>query len=297
MKRLTKEEFIKLAKEIHGEKYDYSLVNYNGTHVKIKIICPEHGEFEQTPNSHKRGNGCSKCKNVYNYSTDEFIEKANFKHNNKYDYSLVNYKTNKNKITIICPKHGEFKQKGDHHLRGVGCPECKNVKNKNTDKFIKDAKEIHSEKYNYSYVNYINNKTEVKIICPKHGEFKQTPNHHLRGEGCPTCSESKGENKIRIFLEKNNLKYLKQKRFKECKNKYSLPFDFYLPEQNICIEYDGIQHFKPIKAFGGQKSFDKLKINDNIKDSFCKKENIKLVRISYIDFNKIDMILKNEIDI
>jgi very-short-patch-repair endonuclease len=152
---------------------------------------------------------------------------------------------------------------------------------KTTENFINEAKFIHNNKYNYSLVNYIDSQIKIIIICPTHGEFEQSPNSHLSGHGCSLCTQSIGENKIENFLFSKNIEYVYQKIFNDCKHKRKLRFDFYLPKHKICIEYDGIQHFKPIEYFGGIKYLDSQQINDKIKNDFCFKENINLIRIKY----------------
>lgn len=122
MRKLTTEEFIQKAQKIHGTKYDYSLVEYKKAHGRVKIICPEHGEFKQRSNNHLNGKGCPKCGQ---YSTkEEFIKKSDKIHNNKYDYSFVEYKDSKSLVKIICPEHGEFEQIPNSHLKGSGCKKC-----------------------------------------------------------------------------------------------------------------------------------------------------------------------------
>ena len=195
MKKKTTEQFIKEAKAIHGDKYDYSKVNYKGCFEKVCIICPIHGEFWQTPAMHLSGQGCSKCCGRKRKTKEEFIEDAKKVHGNKYDYSKVNYVNNKTKVIITCPIHGDFLQRPDRHLFGCGCNKCgyDNTAEKcktSLEDFIKRAKEIHGDKYDYSKVVYVNNHTKVCIICPIHGEFWQTPRTHLMGRGCPICNES-----------------------------------------------------------------------------------------------------------
>ena len=125
MKYLTTEQFIEKAKQIHGNKYDYSKVEYVNNHTKVCIICPEHGEFWQTPNSHLNGNGCSSCKGLKKLTTKEFIERAKQVHGNKYDYSKTIYVNKRTKVCIICPIHGEFYQTPHNHVyQKQGCPEC-----------------------------------------------------------------------------------------------------------------------------------------------------------------------------
>jgi hypothetical protein len=179
--------FIEQAKKVHNNKYDYSKVEYKNIHTKVCIICPDHGEFYQTPGSHLRGVGCPKCSSTSKLTTEKFIEKAREVHGDKYDYSKVEYKNVRDKVCIICPEHGEFYQTPNTHFRGNGCSECSGKAKLTTKKFIEKAREVHNNKYDYSKVEYKSNTTKVCIICPEHGEFYQTPNTHLRGSGCPRC--------------------------------------------------------------------------------------------------------------
>ena len=201
MRKLTTEEFIEKAREVHGDKYDYSKVRYVNSQTKVCIICPEHGEFWQEANSHLQGSGCSKCCGNNSYTTEEFIEKAREVHGDKYDYSKVEYKGMHKKVCIICPEHGEFWQKPMLHInQRCGCRLCgyDSVSDKlksNQELFLERAKEIHGDKYDYSKVRYVNMRTNVCIICHKkdkygneHGEFWQTPNSHLNGAGCKKCN-------------------------------------------------------------------------------------------------------------
>ena len=142
-------------------------------------------------------------------------------------------------------------------------------------------------------MNYINSKTYVDIICKKHGVFKQTPDGHIQEQGCPKCHLSKGEIKISNFLNQHNIEYIPQKTFEGCISKRKLPFDFYLPEKNIAIEYDGEHHFIRNEFFGGNKELELSKIRDEIKDNYCKNNSINLIRIPYYDFNEIETILKD----
>lgn len=204
--RKSTKEFINEAKKIHGDKYDYSKVEYKNALTKVCIICHEkdengveHGEFWQTPNQHLSKKNCPKCAHrSYKYTTEEYIEKANKIHNNKYDYSNVNYISNKTKIRIICPEHGEFMQKPLNHLNGQGCPKCAHRSYKySNEEFIEKARKVHGDKYDYSKVNYVNNNTKICIICPEHGEFMQIPINHLNGAGCPKCGKISMSNKFR----------------------------------------------------------------------------------------------------
>ena len=147
--------------------------------------------------------------------------------------------------------------------------------------FLDMCKKIHGELYDYSDVFYVNVMEKVKIICKKHGIFEQRCYSHLEGEGCPKCKISKGENFIMEYLNENNIPYMCQKKFDDCKYKTALPFDFYFQDRNLCLEYDGIQHFMSIENWGGEDEFKLRKKKDKIKNDFCKKNNIRLERIKY----------------
>jgi very-short-patch-repair endonuclease len=281
--RKKQDEIINKCKKIHNNKYDYSLVEYKSMHSKMKIICPKHGIFEQCSRSHLRGHGCPYCAGLSKYNNETFIKKFIEIHNNKYDYSLVNYINRSTKIKIICPFHGIFEQFPSDHLMGCGCPSCSKKFRYNSESFIKKSIEIHGEKYDYSLVNYKNNKTKVKIICPIHGLFETRPDNHLNQKnGCPKCSESIGEKKIREILTKNSVVFETEKSFEGCKYKHQLKFDFYLPNHNTCIEFDGQQHFKKWEKWNDRDVDLENRIKrDKIKNQFCLDNNIKLLRIRY----------------
>jgi len=298
--KFNTEEFIEKSKLVHNNFYDYSLVDYINAHIKIKIICPIHGIFEQVPNSHLLGNGCRKCATYLThqkqkFNTEEFIEKSKLVHNNFYDYSLVDYINAQSRIKIICPIHGVFEQIPNNHLRDRGCKKCAGTVKSNTEEFIEKSKLVHNNFYDYSLVEYIDARIKIKIICPIHGIFEQVPNSHLNGNGCSKCNSSKGEIEIENHLKNNNIFYVNQKRFKDCINIKPLPFDFYLSDYNICIEYDGEQHFRSVKTWGGEERFIISKKKDAIKTKYCEDNGIKLIRIPYWEKDNIEDILKKEV--
>jgi hypothetical protein len=189
-KRLTTERFIERARLIHENKFDYSKVNYIHNSLKLTIICPEHGEFEQLPSSHLQGVDCKKCAAISRTATlKEFIEKANVVHSNKYIYDSVNYINNRIKVVITCPIHGYFEQTPNNHLRGTTCMKCSGKTVFNTKDFIEKAAQIHNNKYDYSQVTYLNGDDKINIICPIHGVFVQSPSGHLNKQGCPDCAK------------------------------------------------------------------------------------------------------------
>ena len=288
------EQFIKESKTVHGDKYDYSKVEYYNIDKKVCIICPEHGEFWQTPYHHLNGCGCPKCVGQ-GKTTEDVVEEFKKIHGDKYDYSKVEYTNSLKKVCIICPEHGEFWQSPTNHLNGCGCPKCSNVKHKTTNEFIKESRTVHGDKYDYSKVEYVNAHTKVCIICPEHGEFWQTPNKHLLGHKCPKCSESIIEKEIRVLLDKEGIKYVKEKRFNWMKT-YRL--DFYLPDYNIGIECQGIQHFTELKPYYKDFSLDKQLERDEDKFQLCLTNGVSILYFtlkSHFNFRKISEIYNNNL--
>ena len=193
----TKEQFIADAIKVHGNKYDYSKVEYKGCRVEVEIICPNHGSFWQKPINHLKGRGCIKCHNE-EYSkrlrrtTDEFVAQARIVHGDKYNYDKTEYVNKRTKVCITCPKHGDFWQNAQSHLNGCGCKECMKESFRITyENFIERAKEIHGDRYDYSLItkeNFNGASSFVDIICPSHGVFRQKAINHLNGNGCPQCA-------------------------------------------------------------------------------------------------------------
>jgi hypothetical protein len=294
----TTDEWIEKAKSIHNNKYNYSKTEYINNRTYVKIICPEHGEFKQLPIAHTAQKcGCPKCGNkrggLPRVTLKEFKERSKKIHNNKYDYKLIiNLNRTQDIVEIICPKCGVFKQVASWHLSGNGCNTCRQL---TTQEFISKSKIIHGDKYSYKKVEYVKNSEPVIITCPQHGEFLQKPRHHVNEKcGCPRCQSSKGEEAIRLWLERNKINYKTEHSFPNCKDKISLRFDFFIPKLNLCIEYDGEQHFRPTKRFGGNAAFISSQRRDKIKNGYCKKNKIKLLRVPYTEFQNIEKILSNE---
>ena len=210
----TKDEFIKKARQIHGDALDYSNVDYRGSHVKVEIICPIHGPFYQTPASHKSGNYCRHCSFEMNakgtrIGIEEFISRARKIHEDKYDYSKSKYKSKDTPLIILCPTHGQFDQSPANHIRGgQGCPTCGREKMAESNRltkgeFLSVAKKVHGEDYDYSKIVYIDTKTPVQITHRKCGRtFFQVPQQHKQGSGCEPCArELAGMNRRISFSE------------------------------------------------------------------------------------------------
>lgn len=369
MEKFTYKEFVKKAKEIHGNKDDYSKVEYVNCHTKVCITCLEHGDFWIRPSNYLRGQGCKCCSREKHVKEYNFKERAKSVYDNVYDYSKVNYKNNHEKVCIICPKHGEFWETPNNFLSGHGCKKCANEKNRkhlmltenqinekielvygkgvfeivdyskykgyhepleikslinnivfkqslstflngkcrfknpikkanalnnkqfNEDRkninFINKAKEVHGCKYDYSKAIYVNYKTKVCIICPKHGEFWQTPKKHLKGQGCPKCKKSFLEQIVEKKLISENINFETHKFFKWLKMDGPQHLDFYLPDYNIAIECQGEQHYTSDTEYG--KDYVKTRKRDENKYDLLKKHNIKILYYTKKYFYKCDI--------
>jgi len=358
MKKLTTDEFIEKAIALHGNKYDYSDVHYINSHSVVNIFCKQCGRyFQQTPNGHLNGRGCTFCNATHKKTTEEFIGDAQKIHGDKYDYSKVDYINNETKVLVICKECGaEFFQKPSNHLNGQGCPKCgvkKRVLNNTytkdeilakakeiydnrfdyskfiyngisekglikcntcgrefnqsmnehinqhhgcpfcgkanllnsrkitTEEFVEKAKKIHGNTYDYSLVKYVNYDTEVEIICPKHGVFMQTPDAHLQGKGCQKCGVrlSKNEDEIANFIrEVDGVEIVQQER--TLIKPYEI--DIYVPDKKIGIEFNGLlwhsEKYKEDRNYHLNKTIE------------CNKKGIRLIQIfedEYINHKEI----------
>lgn len=291
---LAKKEFIGKAKLVHGEKYNYSHVNYTGSRNRVEIVCRDHGSFFMKPNNFLNGQGCPVCGRLRQHSlrrfdTDIFISRAIGVYGHRYDYSLVQYKTARRKITIICREHGPFLQTPYNHLEGKeGCPECFSRKLSmsialSRDEFIKKAKTIHGDKYDYSMVEYRGMRFRVPIICPRHGVFMQSASLHTHGGNCPKCKSSKGEAFIMGVLNEMGVGFIQEKTFPTCKGVKVKRFDFFIPEINALIEYHGKQHYAPVERFGGFLTLMELRANDEYKKIWALQNGFIFKEYNYSD--------------
>lgn len=229
---MTREEFLEKAISRHGSKYIYNKVPMEfKANDHIKIICPIHGEFEQSARSHYRRNGCPKCglekSNVSNLmNTDSFLEKYRKKFGEKYDTSLVEYVNSETKVKMICGKHGVFEKTPHSLMKGEGCPQCgreSSVSNRSLkwDDVLKKAIDLYHGKYSYDKFIYKKIHGKGIITCPIHGDFEKTMSKHLLGQGCPKCARESLSVQIRKPLGEV---------IKECEivhgGKYSYVLDF-----------------------------------------------------------------------
>lgn len=298
-----------------GYKIDYSTIRryivsqgfkliserYVAAKEKLIIECKNGHKFHMSWHDFRNGSRCRMCYEINRrMSTEEFICASKELYGEKLDYDKVNYVACNKYVTLICKVHGEYKQMPQNHFKSMGCKQCySETLCKSNEQFIEEARIKHNNKFDYSLCKYIKNNIKVTIICPKHGEFKQTPQDHLKGNGCHRCNQSRGEIKIMEVLDQKKIVYNTQYRFKECKNINYLPFDFYLPEHNLCIEFQGIDHFEMIER---SKSYEKNLKNhqarqkaDQIKRDFCLSNSIDLLEIPYWDYDQIPEILASKL--
>lgn len=276
------EKIIKKFKTIHGDKYDYSKVDFIKTTIKVCIICPEHGEFWQEPHAHLKGQGCPKCgfkkRIIKKTKTKEsFINDAIKIHGNKYDYSLVEYVNNKTKVKIICPIHGVFELTPSALLvEKRGCPKCGNALKglklkKGHDKFIEKTKNIYGEKYDYSKTDYKGYDVPIAIICPEYGESQQKPYIHLDDCDCQKCYMLTSHYEIELgdfiasIIGEENIIRNDRTILKSDK------LDVYVPTKNIAFEFDGLLWDSEIK-----KTDKRYHLNKTIE---CEKQGIQLIHI------------------
>jgi hypothetical protein len=289
--RKSFDEWERQARAAHGAKYGYDELkkawNTLTANSKGPIVCNEHGIFYQILSGHISGKRCKKC--AYNatskkltYTTEMFIAKVKEIFGDLYGYELVKYIDVGTKVIITCNTHGIFEQYPYHHLAGKGCKRCAIDKWRlTTEKFIEKAIIVHGHKYEYSLVEYEHGRIKVDILCNNHGVFKQTPMTHLEGKGCPACLY-KGETKVGEMLDILNIQY--QKLTLNIDGYVCFP-DFYLPDYDMIIEYNGGQHYAPtsfaknISMDDAQTLFIKQQARDERLRQYCAKNNIHLLEI------------------
>lgn len=310
---LNRINFITKARAIHQDKYDYKNVIYKNNKTKVKIICPIHGLFSQTPDHHiNKKQNCKKCSILTSsdkqkgikrkplsacfFKTKEELYKALVKSdiNDKYSYYVDDIKKSKGlkaKIKIRCKLHGDFYQIPYNHIfMKQGCPECATNNRKEKlisgfEEFKRKANIVHNYKYIYNDTNYINNKTRIVVTCIKHGPFSCRPDNHIGSRtGCPICKSSKGELKLLHLLKELKLKPIRQFEFTNNKFKY----DFCIESLKLLIEYDGELHFKSVPHFGGVETLNNIKRNDFLKDKLALEKGYTLIRVAYPHFANLE---------
>lgn len=288
-----------LVKQEFDER-DYELLSkeYINNSSKLQYICPRHrdkGIIEITFANFTKGKGCPYCANRVRKTQEEYeVELAQKKPTIRVIGKYVNLKTKIEHECLICGYHWDVLPDNMLHARN-GCPKCSNKLLVTQQGFIDKVKNVDDS---IDVVgDYVNAVTKISFRCKRCGKiWDAKPNNILSGKGCPHCKMSKGELKISQILDDMNINYGTQFRFQDCRDENVLPFDFFLPDKNLCIEYDGIQHFEPC-TFGGiskeqaEINLKEAKRRDTIKDEYCKSHNIGLLRIAYWDYKRIEEIL------
>ena len=283
-KKRTPEEYYQ---ECKSKRLDLPIEKYKGNSIKIKHKCTRNHIYEQRPKDHLKGQGCPKCSNNYSYTSEEYYSLCK---ENDLDLPTENYIDTKTKIKHMCSKCGNiYEQTPNKHLiRGHGCPKCGRIKmiisraGKNKKKTPQEYyNECKSKGLDLPIEKYINNSIKIKHKCSKGHIYKQEPASHLQNYGCPICNESHGEKYIRNYLDKYFIKYIPQKKFNDLKDKTYLSYDFYLPNNNILIEYQGKQHYSSIDYFGGKETFKKQQLHDKLKREYAKDNGYKLLELHY----------------
>ena len=271
---------------------------------KLEIKCPNNHIFKMSYSAFQQGGRCGECNGHFRHKDTNYFKKEVYKLvGNEYEV-LGEYKKAKVKIKL---KHNlcgnEYLVTPSDFLSGKRCPKCQHQSyKKTTEEFKQEVYELVGDEY-VVLGEYKKNNINIKMLhkkCSK--EFNMRPGNFLYGGNrCPHCNQSRGERKIENYCSINNIIFSQQYRINECRNKRSLPFDFAIfwdkdkIQLKMLIEYDGEQHFKDKTFYGGEDRYLYLKHNDNIKDKYCKNNNIKLLRIPYWEFDNIEEILKREL--
>lgn len=296
----NKEDFIR--EYISKENYLLLDIKIKKNRTYVYIQCPnDHDpywvEFSSFKTLNRRCKKCRTYKTSRNKSHDfEYVK--NFISNLDYKLLSDSYLNQNEKLDIECDKGHIFKTtfksiKNDHR-----CPICQRKLQGELQRTPYEDVKTYVESYGYKLLSteYVDNYLKITTICPKGHRYDARFGNFKTGYRCSICNQSSGSSEVRRILEKLNINFKQEYKFKDCKFKSYLPFDFYLPDHNILIEFDGGQHYKIVDHFGGFDAFVELKIRDTIKNIYCEKNNIKLIRIPYWEFDNIETILMNEIN-
>lgn len=280
-------EYVK--QQFANEGYCLNSKEYINNSTKLSVTCPIGHTYEVTYGNFQRGRRCPHCSGIAKH-TYEFVKT----YIESFNYKLLSdcYLGNHKHLEVECDKGHQYRVTFAHFQTGKRCPYCQGVA-----KYTIENIKAFCESIDYTYISGTLKDVNSKLIfsCDNDHIFKTSFRSLLVGHRCPVCNNSKGEKKIEFFLESRNIPFVYQHRFGDCRHKKSLPFDFYIPTLECCIEYDGIQHFKPIDYFGGIEEFENQKIKDEIKTLYCRDNNITLIRIPYFNFDNIPEILESKL--
>lgn len=279
----THEKYVKEVKEINP---DIEVVEqYKGSEIKILHKCKIDGtEWMARPNNILNGRGCPVCGKMSQQQQRRKLHEEYIKEVEKInpDIEVIGqYVNNFTKILHRCKiDRYDWMVNPNNVLSGNRCPRCINKERYTQEEYVKKVEKLNS---NIEVIgHYIDSHTKISHCCKIDGfKWYATPNNILNGKGCPKCNQSKGEKTVFNWLDEHKVVFQQQKKFDDCKDKSFLLFDFYLPDYNILIEYNGIQHYEPVDYFGGQETFEDQIKKDNIKKEYCRKNNIFLFEIPH----------------
>lgn len=289
--KLTIEDVRKAFKE---KGFTLLTKEYKNNQSRLEYICSNGHYGEITWNRFQQGDGCSYCSGskLHEDYIREELEKEGYT-------LLSSYINSGEKMICLCPSGHECEIIWDNFKQGHRCKDCsKEIISSKQRKNYEEVKDIFEEEgYTLLSTEYKNMATKLEYKCPHNHIHEMTLGNFIGGKRCPSCGNNyKGELKVKEILENNNIYYIQQYKLKDCKDKRELPFDFYLPNYNLLIEYDGEQHFDIKRAFKKERFWDTV-IHDAIKNSYCEDNNIKLIRIPYWEFDNIENILKQELNL
>ena len=296
------EQFVE---EVRNVNPDITVIGtYKNANTKIEFRCKEGHKWVTTPNNVLAGKTCLICANIQSSlrqrkSHEQFVKEV---HNLHPDIVVLGtYINSKTKIEFMCTKGHKWETAPYNILDGCSCPKCKGEKIsqqkfKTHEQFLCDLQLVNPDITILS--KYQSAREKVDCMCNKcNHKWQATPNNLLRGFGCPKCNQSKGEKMVEDFLIDNKIVYETQKRFSDCVDKRPLPFDFYLPDYNLCIEYQGEQHYKATRRMGDEEKLAYRQKHDAIKREYCKVKEIHLLEIPYTKFNHISEILSGVVNV
>ena len=285
---LDYDTFVQRSKKLYGDLFEYSDKGYKNLKSEVNIRCVKHGVFRTKPINHLKGIGCPGCRTKsIRLTHQEFLAKARSLRGDEFDYSKTNYVKSSEPVIVTCRLHGDFSVTPNNHLaksRGGGCRECQYNKLRNTkEEFVEKATKVHGQ-FDYSKVVYKNNNTKVIIGCPEHGDFAQIPRMHISGVGCPECNASTGEKEVAALLDEYKIRYAREQKFEGCTHRGPLRFDFYLPDHNLLIEYQGELHYMVAQNgnYGGEAGLKLRQKRDQIKKDWVENHpDLRLLEIRY----------------
>jgi very-short-patch-repair endonuclease len=294
--------FLDRARVLFGDTYEYDESTYTNMKKLMKINCSQHGWFIKSPCRHLKGEGCKKCSFIKSSRLRtlpfvDFVRRSKETHGDRYVYDESCYRSTNRKAGITCSIHGVFWQLPRRHMQGHGCRTCAfestaSIKSISFDEFVRRSRENHIVQYEYIKDSYLNLQNRVRIVCPVHGEFSQKAADHIRGSNCSLCRISSGEEAIARCLRMLGVSFEPQKSFEDLAFKYRIRFDFYCKDHNVLIEFDGLQHYAMIPTWHKTvDAFLRQRMYDAIKTLYCEENGIRLLRVCYLDKDRIPEIV------